>query len=270
MRKGKTYCSSDWHGCRVPAKKLLNYLQPEDTLYYLGDAIDRGNDGVELMNILMNRPNTIYLLGNHESMMQEYLSNIAVDQKAWIDSATTLWFSNGGDKTYSALPTDPDTLTKYYTYISKMPKEAIYTSSAGHTVILEHAGFSPFIGSYKLKMHDPLWDRDHFRDKWSTGKDYKGLNPETTYLVHGHTPVQYLQYEYGYRSMPEKETKKDFVGKRQFLQNIVLDGEEIIKPEVLRYCDNHKFCVDMCTIVSNRVALLDLDTFETTYFDSED
>ena len=60
-------------------------------------------------------------------------------------------------------------------------------------------------------------------------------------------------------------TKEDMIEKRKFMR-----GEPIkYKPEIIRYCDGHKFCVDMCTVYSDRIALLDLDTFETIYFDKE-
>ena len=80
------------------------------------------------------------------------------------------------------------------------------------------------------------------------------------YLVHGHTPVQYLKFDYGYNGQ-EPLSKEDLKFKRTW------DLNAIYKPEVIRYCDGHKFDIDMCTIVSGRIALLDLDTFEVIYFD---
>jgi hypothetical protein len=62
-----------------------------------------------------------------------------------------------------------------------------------------------------------------------------------------------------------KQTKKDLLIGRMW------DSSEIDwKPEVIRYCDGHKFCIDMCTVASDRVALLDLDTFEVKYFDGDE
>ena len=49
--------------------------------------------------------------------------------------------------------------------------------------------------------------------------------------------------------------------------------EEIDKmptPEILTYCGGHKIDLDLCTIVTNRAALLDLDTFEVKYFEGKD
>ena len=53
--------------------------------------------------------------------------------------------------------------------------------------------------------------------------------------------------------------------KRQWFENGIVDW----KPTIVRYCDGHKFDIDMGTIASDRIALLDLDTFEEYYFDKE-
>lgn len=185
------------------------------------------------------------------------------------------WLRNGGSSTESDLNIVQTTfgdlaLRDIKNSIDKMPTEMIYESPEGHTVILEHAGFSPFVKpSIHRRPHDPLWDRDHFKDKWDSGYDYKGLNPETTYLVHGHTPVQYLKFEYGYTGEGVL-TVEDYKEKKQFLCDTIAEGEKIIKPTILRYCDNHKIDVDLCTVYSDRIALLDLDTFEVEYFDGDE
>ena len=41
-------------------------LRPDDTLYILGDVIDRGPDGVKILQDMMARPNVVPILGNHE------------------------------------------------------------------------------------------------------------------------------------------------------------------------------------------------------------
>ena len=60
---GKVYASSDWHGCLAPAQKVLDFLQPDDKLYFLGDAIDRGDHGYQIMTKLLNDPRGRYELG---------------------------------------------------------------------------------------------------------------------------------------------------------------------------------------------------------------
>ena len=256
------YATADWHGCGTVAKKVLDYLKPDDTLYFLGDCADRGEDGVELFKILMNRPKTIFIKGNHEEMLSLAIPYI-VDDYDFEKKYYMHWMNNGGDNTYPALDKlSQQEILKIKRIIDKMPTKKYYDSPLGHTVILEHAGFSPFVIPHRT--HDPLWDRQHFHDAWFGGYDYRRLDPKTTYLVHGHTPVQYLQFEFGYKDQPPK-TKKDLLIGRMW------DSPELVyKPEIIRYCDGHKFDIDCCTRASNRVALLDLDTFEVKYFDGDE
>ena len=272
----RVFCSSDWHGCGKVAKKVLNYLQPDDILYFLGDVTDRGEDGVELLDLLMSRPNTYYIKGNHDDMMVRTLPYMIKDMQEiecceFEKYPDQTWYINGAWSTIEKLVNKSvEDLIKYKNFLSNLPTELKYESPAGHLVILEHAGYTPF--DIPHRSHDPLWDREHFYDIWGgfwNREKYVPYTPKNTYLVHGHTPVQYLKYRFGYKG--EKPfTKEDFIGKRQFLYDDYLEDEPIILPKILRYCDGHKFDVDMCTIASGRIALLDLDTFEEIYFDEEE
>lgn len=266
---GKTYAMSDVHGCYIPFKKAMNFLQPDDKLYFLGDATDRGEDGVKIFKELTSDPRVTYIRGNHEEMMMDAIPYCVRDINEYGFCAGghgyDLWTSNGGRHTYKDF--EFMTINEIYDIrekIKKMPEKVTYSSPAGHKVILEHAGYSPFITPHRT--HDPLWDRKHFHDEWSDGYwGYKEYNPENTYLVHGHTPVQYLKYEYGYKDQPPK-TKEEIMEAHCWNR---YQEEACPLPTIIRYCDGHKFDIDMCTIISGRVALLDLDTFEEIYFDEE-
>jgi serine/threonine protein phosphatase 1 len=257
---GKVYASFDWHGCGKVAQQVLDFLNPDDTLYYGGDVIDRGPDGLMLFDKLIERPNTIFIKGNHEAMMANSIPAISKDIKnhqCFYDIWNyNLWFRNGGYETAKPfLKMTAQEILKYKNIIDKMPTEVRYESPKGHTVILEHSGYTPF--DIPHRSHDPLWDREHFYDKWREGHD-------DTYLVHGHTPVQYLRLMYGYDGM---EPLTAHERKHKLTWHL---EKNLIIPEVIRYCSGHKFDIDMCTIVSRRIALLDLDTFETIYFDEEE
>lgn len=67
------YAISDLHGRKDKYDQMIHYLNPEDTLYILGDVIDRGEDGVAILQDIMQRDNVILLMGNHEKMMLDYL-----------------------------------------------------------------------------------------------------------------------------------------------------------------------------------------------------
>ena len=87
------YVMSDIHGeaDRFHAMlKKINFSE-KDTLIILGDIIDRGPDGIALLLEIMDMPNVIVLLGNHEHMMLQYLSPDAtgVEIRRWNKNGNT-------------------------------------------------------------------------------------------------------------------------------------------------------------------------------------
>ena len=271
---GRVFASSDWHGTGYLADKVFKFLKPDDTLYFLGDATDRNPDGIKIFQTLMTRPNTFYIMGNHDDFLIKAIEQINYDEDE-IEGRPPIkndprfditWWTdiNGGEATYHDIwkLTKVERL-KIYNFIKNMPLAEIYHSPKGHNVILEHAGYSPF--QFTNRRHDPLWDREHFHDSWDGGWDPNEYGAKNTYLVHGHTPVQYLKFHFGYEG-EQPLTKEERQYKKEFMEDVPTE----YKPTILRYCAGHKFDIDMCTICSNRVALLDLDTFEEYYFDGKD
>ena len=53
------YAVSDLHGCYGKYTKLLDRLNMTsgDSLYILGDIVDRGNDGIKILSDLVNNRN---------------------------------------------------------------------------------------------------------------------------------------------------------------------------------------------------------------------
>lgn len=65
------YVVADLHGETDRWQKMLREisLSVTDTLYILGDVVDRGGiGGVDILLDIMSRPNVVMLLGNHEAM----------------------------------------------------------------------------------------------------------------------------------------------------------------------------------------------------------
>ena len=89
------YVCSDIHGQFQLYRKMLTELplRDEDTLFILGDMIDRGPDGICILQDMMKHKNIIPFIGNHEWKMLEYLNN---------GPYAHLWFlsNNGGQITY--------------------------------------------------------------------------------------------------------------------------------------------------------------------------
>lgn len=78
--EGLHYVCSDIHGMYSYYMAAKNALWPDDTLYVLGDAMDRGDYGIDIIQDIMrsrgkNRigPKVKYILGNHDIWMLEWI-----------------------------------------------------------------------------------------------------------------------------------------------------------------------------------------------------
>ena len=93
------YCMADLHGERDFFLQMLEQIRFSDTdhLYILGDVIDRGTGGIDLLEQIMEAPNMTMLLGNHEQMC---LSTLGPHNEF---GARELWRQNGGGTTYREL-----------------------------------------------------------------------------------------------------------------------------------------------------------------------
>ena len=69
------YVISDIHGYYDQFIELLELIQlnDDDTLYVLGDVVDRGPNPIKTLLKLMEMPNAVCIVGNHELMALECL-----------------------------------------------------------------------------------------------------------------------------------------------------------------------------------------------------
>lgn len=97
---GYTYIMADIHGMYELYLAMLEKIRfsPEDVLYVLGDANDRGRDGIRILQDFMKRDNITLLLGNHEDMM---LRVATLEQMSGPEYEHSMyhWSRNGGDIT---------------------------------------------------------------------------------------------------------------------------------------------------------------------------
>ncbi len=71
-----TYVMSDLHGNYKAYKDMLEKIEfsNADTLFILGDILDRGPHPIKIILDVMNRPNVEVLAGNHCMMALECMS----------------------------------------------------------------------------------------------------------------------------------------------------------------------------------------------------
>ena len=94
---------SDIHGEVERFWNMMSLIEfsEQDTLYIIGDVIDRNPGGSALLKAILNTPNMVMLLGNHEKMC---LDSLGADPSG---GALARWYRNGGDITHTELKTWP-------------------------------------------------------------------------------------------------------------------------------------------------------------------
>lgn len=235
----KTYAFTDLHGMCNLWEQIRDYCDDTDTLIFLGDACDRGKDGIKIIRELLKDPRVIYLKGNHEDMFVTVASELLEEDTTNI----SWWVSNGGRETINQfLELDKESQKWLLNKLKDLPKTMTYTNTEGKEIFLSHAGCRPGLTEEEMVLQghskDPyIWDRKHIRYPWPKDEKYQNL-----YVVHGHTPTQSLRNSF----------------------NVGVAA-------IAKYADGHKIDLDVASFASHSIALFDLDTLsiERYFYDTE-
>lgn len=184
------YVCSDIHGRYDKYLKIFDIVTPDDTLYILGDVIDRSPDGIKILQDIQKRNNVELFCGNHEFMM--FLAMFDSD-KTVNDYFRHLWFysANGGYTTYCALCSlrNDEKLEIMNMILSSTVFRRIIVGNTKY--YLSHAGVDSRYNSYsymsfrgidKTVLESLLWDS-------CLKYNQSGLNDEI--IVVGHKYVQH-------------------------------------------------------------------------------
>ncbi len=175
----KIFVVGDIHGCFDKLCALMDKIPlniGRDQLLFIGDYIDRGPGSIEVVDYLIDlkkrSPGTIFLKGNHEDMLQNYLDGI--------DRFTYLL--NSGQQTLDA-------------YLDRLHESEDFPVPAAHLeffsslrlyyqtedYIFVHAGLREKIPLESQDKMDLLWIRDEFiYSDYDFGKR----------VIFGHTPFK--------------------------------------------------------------------------------
>ncbi|WP_063800849.1 metallophosphoesterase family protein [Mastigocoleus testarum] len=142
----------DVHGHYKGLMTLLEMIAPSssDSIYFLGDLIDRGPQSAQVVKFVKESPHKC-LLGNHEQM----LLNVMAEEEA-SSSVIQNWLYSGGQATISSyqggtiLKEDVEWLKTLPTYLDL------------GDVWLVHAGIDPNIPLAKQTADQFCWVRDEF------------------------------------------------------------------------------------------------------------
>lgn len=182
-----TYILSDIHGNERRFRSVLKQirLRPEDTLYVLGDVIDRHPDGIRILRRIMNMPNAKMLLGNHEYMM---LRALGFPKDSNIDDgrATAHWYRNGGKVTHDHLKHLRKSLRQEIVdYLTGLPLHYDLEVNGRHYKLVHAAPEELYAPEplYPTPIHFSVWKR----------LDPDAALPGDYTLVFGHSTTSHYQ-----------------------------------------------------------------------------
>lgn len=199
-----TYVISDIHGEYNKFIHMLDKinLSDEDTLYILGDVVDRGPDPIKVLLKLMEMPNVIPLIGNHEVMALDCLDFLCQEiTEDAIENMTPKqimnilnWHYNGSITTMTQFRLqDNETRQEIIEYIKDFEAYAEVTVKCSDdtekTFLLVHAGLGGYAPDKKIEdysLNDIVWERpDYSKPYYPDRKNFVVLT--------GHTPTQAIE-----------------------------------------------------------------------------
>lgn len=145
-----------------------------DTIVFLGDYIDRGPDSFSVVSYLIDLKkkcqNAIFLKGNHEEMLEGFISG----------TDRTMFLANGGEQTLRSY-----LKRQYHPSSSPIPDDhldffrSLLPYYETEHFIFVHAGLKAGVDLQQQNSHDLLWIRKQFlQSDYDFGKT----------VVFGHTP----------------------------------------------------------------------------------
>ena len=189
------YVMSDIHGNYEKYIQALNKinLKDNDTLFILGDILDRGSQSIKILQDMMYRYNVIPIIGNHEIMAYSILKVVfqkivdedinKLDEEFLED--ISLWFEDGGEATFEEFKAlSKKDMEKILDYLKEFEAyEEIRVNDVDY--ILVHAGLGNFREDKKL--YEYSLDELIF-----TRTDYSKPYYKDKIVITGHTPVQVI------------------------------------------------------------------------------
>lgn len=190
------YIFGDLHGMFSKLETLYGQLREtirgDDTLLFLGDYIDRGGQSyqtVEFLTALSRVHRTVFLKGNHESMLLDYLSGA--------DSG--LYYRNGGERTIESYRRSLGSFSLPSSHMDFFRSLLMYHETDNFIAV--HAGIDPKITTMDLQSEENmLWIREEFflaEKRW----------PKT--IIFGHTPAVHFT---GIMSRPWFDERRNIIG----------------------------------------------------------
>lgn len=190
------YVMSDLHGnydAYINMLEKINFKNT-DTLYIIGDILDRGPNPIRILLDLMERPNIEVIAGNHCAMACECLDFLLQEitdksmEKLDVEMVEKLinWQQNGAVSTTDEFhKCDKNTQREIVKFISDFELYAKVEVN-GIIYILVHAGLGNFTQDKKLweyELDELVWERTNYEEQYYDDK----------VVITGHTPTMLIE-----------------------------------------------------------------------------
>lgn len=195
----------DIHGCYEPLKRYFeeNPYTEKDGYIFTGDYFDRGIQNGEVYKFIkdmIEKPNTLFLTGNHEVSFRDYAYGMPVKSKEFVDKTVIQLTEEGA--------TQADLRQIYRKF-----GQVAYITFRGYDFIISHGGvpYVPMNNSIDLYSTDSFVrgvgnysdDIDELFDAWAQTKNEERRNKgqNEIYQIHGHRnilkhPLVHKEYSY--------------------------------------------------------------------------
>ena len=233
------YVMSDLHGCYNKYKEMLEKIdfKDSDTLYILGDVVDRGEQPIDILFDMLSRSNVYPIIGNHEAFAVDILKMLSVEiteenfdnhiNESLMHNLLEYQL-NGGSTTISQfhkLSAAQREIVLEYLEEEFVPYDIVKLKN-GNKFLLVHSGLGNFSKSKSLDEYT-LEELTYMRPNY----EMKYFDSDNIYIVSGHTPT------------------------------LEITG----KPEI--YKSHNNICIDCGAAFGGRLACLCLDTMEEFYIE---
>ena len=187
------YCVSDIHGMYGKYLQLLNKIgfSNDDTLYIIGDLVDRGPEPMALLHDVMSRKNVVALAGNHDLLAAMFLKKLIYGgRKEDLDEKTImgifLWRQDGGANTLADFR--KLTVPERQEIVDWLRELELYreVEASGEAYVLVHAGLGQNADPAR-----PLEDYDLSACLFERPNLTKAVYPDK-FIVSGHTPTRLI------------------------------------------------------------------------------
>jgi len=188
-----TYVMSDLHGEYEKFIQMLEFIKfsDDDTLFILGDIVDRGPEPVRLLKDLMCRPNVFPTMGNHDlyacDVLKQLMTGITDESSVLapeLYNQLIEWMMDGGENTLNQFRgLAPEERDAVIDYISGFPYIEI-VEAGERCFIMSHAGLGNFSKDKKLKDYS-VYELIASRPD----SEMRCFDDESIFIVCGHTPT---------------------------------------------------------------------------------